>query len=94
MAVPISVTVTIPITMPSVVSSGAHLVRADRLQRNGQPLPQFDEQLHGSAGPALVAGDQAVADAHDAPRVPGHILLVRDHDDGVACLGQVPRRAP
>ena len=32
----------------------------------------------------LVAGDQPVANADDAPRVFGDVLLVRHHDDGVA----------
>ena len=44
-----------------------------------------------SAEPRLpfVAGDQAVADADDAPRMPGDVLLVRDDNDGVALLREL-----
>ena len=42
----------------------------------------------------FVAGDQAVADAKDAPRVFGDVFLVRHHDDGVALLREFAQTAP
>ena len=42
----------------------------------------------------FVTGDQAVADAQDAPRVFGHVFLMRHHDDGVALLGEFAQTTP
>ena len=42
----------------------------------------------GPRGLSFVTGDQAVANAKDAPCVFGNVLLMRHHNDGVALTGE------
>jgi len=41
----------------------------------------------------LITGNQTVAEADDAPCLPGNILLVRDQDDGVPLRDNSSNRA-
>src|SRR5678815_731799 len=93
MAVPMSVTVTIPITMPSVVRIERSLFARMALQEIARPSRssvrkfigrEADEWIVGFLGsPDLfVTGDEAVADANDPVGVFGDVFLVRDEDDG------------
>ncbi len=86
MAVPIKVTVRMPMTMPSVVKHRTQLVRADGAPRDDWAFAQFGEEIHAPRIilNRLIAGDEAVADADNTSGVAGDFLLVRDNDDGVA----------
>ena len=91
MAVPMSVTVTMPITMPSVVSTERILLA--RIAPHEMPKPSrisANRFMAGlTVGSAFVTGDQTVADADDAAGVSGHVFFVRHHDDGVALLREL-----
>src|SRR6478736_921705 len=85
-AVMVVITATMPMTMPSVVSAPRLLLAAIAesaiLKDSAKSRPSF-------MSAALVAFDQAVAQAHDAVRVRRDVVLVRDQDDGVALGVQV-----
>ncbi len=92
-----------PMTMPSVVRMERSLFARMASHDDAQPL----QALRGKSQEArrmrvqhrrdwrwFVAGDQAVANADDAPGVPGDVLLVGDDDDGVALVARVRRTGP
>src|SRR6478735_8363591 len=85
-AVIVVTTARMPMTMPSVVSTPRLLFAAIAdmaiLKDSERSRPSF-------MSAALVALDQAVAQAHHAVRVRRDVVLVRDQDDGVALGVQV-----
>src|SRR5436190_3479078 len=85
-AVIVVITATMPMTIPSVVSAPRLLFAAiaDRaiLKDSARSRPSFMLA-------ALVAFDQAIAQAHYAVRVRRDVVLVRDQDDRVALGMQV-----
>src|SRR5262245_6989594 len=116
-AVPMSVTVTIPMTMPNVVRTERSLFARIALHEMPSPslssekgfmrrgLRRHRSRCNGYYGRALrrrvghvvdcgcrrrhalVTGNEAVTNPQDAPRVPGHVLLVCHHEDGIAAFG-------
>ena len=88
-----SVTVTMPMTMPSVVSTArilfARIAAHEMLKPSRSSVKKFMASRRVIY--RLIAGDQPVADAQDPPGVAGDILLVRDDDDRVALRARAPR---
>src|SRR5580698_10596286 len=84
-AVPIRVTVTMPITMPSVVSTERSLFARMALQEIARPSrSSVTKFMRSCFHDRFVAGDEAVADADDTPGLARYLFFVCDDDDGVA----------
>src|SRR5687768_3027257 len=90
-AVIVVMTATIPMIMPSVVRAPRLLLAAIA----ASAILKDSDRSRASfiSAPPGVALDQAVAQAHDAVRVGGDVVLVGDQDDGVALGVQVAEHA-
>src|SRR5579862_5160424 len=94
MAVPINVTVTMPMTIPNVVNSDRILLA--RSASREMPHPSLNSlQNIGMLGlqprwrrQVFVSGHQPVPDPDHATGMAGDLFLVRDDQDGVALLRQ------
>src|ERR1051325_2868541 len=80
MAVPINVTVTMPMTMPRVVSTERSLLARMALQAMLRPTL--------SSVSAFISRDQPIPDAQNAAGAAGNVFFVRDDDEGVALFRQ------
>src|SRR5450432_1062382 len=83
-AAAINVTVTMPMTMPSVVNTERSLFARMALHEIARPSRNSVKKFMESGVCFFVAGDQTVKDADDALRMARDGFLVRDDDDGVA----------
>ena len=103
MAVPMSATVTMPITMPRVVRMDRILLA--RMAAQEMPMPSRisvnrfiprstrNPRRAGDQGRLLlVTGDQTVPDADNAVGVAGDIFLMGNDDDSVAALPQLAEK--
>src|SRR5829696_6788103 len=85
-AIAISETVRIPMTIPSVVSPERSLLASTALVEMRSPSRNSDRNVMPSPGYGFVAGNEPVPNAQNPPGVACHVFLVGDDDDRVAFL--------